>query len=267
MFLLPLLPACGGRSLAPLRRPGRRSRRSCASALQRRAQDADAGLLVGVIHLDVVQRRDGVDQRHAAAGHDAFLDRSAGRAQRVLDAVLLFLQLDLGRRAHADDGHAAGQLGQPLLQLLPVIVAGAAVDLDPDLLDAAHDRLSSPLPPTMVVSSLVETTLSARPRSSMRGALQLAAHLLGDDLATGEDGDVAQHRLAAVAKAGGLDRQHVEHTAQLVQHQRRQRLAVDILGDDDQLALAALHQLLQDRAPGRWQPRSSCRGSGCRALR
>ena len=66
--------------------------------------------------------RNGVDQRHAAAGDDALLDRRAGRAQGVLDAVLLLLQLGLGRGADLDDGHAAGQLGQPLLQLLAVVV-------------------------------------------------------------------------------------------------------------------------------------------------
>jgi ABC-2 type transport system permease protein len=42
--------------------------------------------------------------------------------QRVLDAVLLLLELDLGGRADLDHRHAAGQLGQPLLQLLAVVV-------------------------------------------------------------------------------------------------------------------------------------------------
>ena len=91
--------------------------------------------------LTLVQRGDGVDQRHAAAGDDALLDRRAGRGQRVLDAVLLLLQLGLGRRADLDHRHAAGQLGQPLLQLLAVEVAGRRLDLRADLLDAALDRL------------------------------------------------------------------------------------------------------------------------------
>ena len=37
------------------------------------------------------------------------------------------------------------------------------------------------------------------------GVLELEADLFGDDLAAGEDGDVLQHGLAAVAEAGGLD--------------------------------------------------------------
>ena len=36
----------------------------------------------------------GPQQRHAAAGHDALLDRSAGRVQRIVDAVLPLLHLD-----------------------------------------------------------------------------------------------------------------------------------------------------------------------------
>ncbi len=41
--------------------------------------------------------RERADQRDAAAGDDAFLDRRTGRVQRVFDAGLLFLHLDLGR--------------------------------------------------------------------------------------------------------------------------------------------------------------------------
>ena len=35
--------------------------------------------------------------------------------------------------------------------------------------------------------------------------LELQTHLLGHDLAAGEDGHVLEHRLAALAEAGGLD--------------------------------------------------------------
>ena len=60
--------------------------------------------------------------------------------------------------------------------------------------------------------------------------LELAAHLFGDDLSAGQDGNVLQHGLAPVAKARRLDGDAVEHAAQLVQHQGGQRFAVDVLG-------------------------------------
>ena len=74
-------------------------------------------------------------------GDDAFIDRGAGGAEGVFDACLLLLELDFGRGADLDDGNAAGQLREPLLQLLAVEVARRVVDLGLDLLDAGLDRL------------------------------------------------------------------------------------------------------------------------------
>ena len=107
--------------------------------LQRPAHDVDADLLVVVLRVELRPAPGGVEQRDTAAGHDALLDRGAGRVHGVLDAVLALLHLDLGRAADADDRDAAGQLGQPLLQLLAVIVGGRLLDLRADLRDAALD--------------------------------------------------------------------------------------------------------------------------------
>ena len=51
--------------------------------------------------------------------------------------------------------------------------------------------------------------------------------------ATGDDGDVFQHGLAAIAKTGGFDGRHLEDAAELVDDERSQGFAVDILGDDE----------------------------------
>ena len=73
---------------------------------------------------------------------------------------------DFGAGADRDDGHAAGQLGQPLLKLLAVVFAVGGVDLIADLLDAVLDvgRLAGPL--TIVVESLSTVICLARPRCS-----------------------------------------------------------------------------------------------------
>ena len=94
--------------------------------LQGAAHDLDADLLVMVGTVLVLEHAGGIEQGRAAAGDDAFLDRGLGRMHGVLDPVLAFLDLDLGGAADLDDGHAAGQLGQPLLQLLAVIVGAAS---------------------------------------------------------------------------------------------------------------------------------------------
>src|SRR4029078_12056722 len=65
------------------------------------------------------------------------------------------------------------------------------------------------------------------------------------DLAAREDGDVLQHSLAAVTEARRLDGDGLEGAAQLVDDDGGERLALDILGHDEQRP-AGLDDLLQD---------------------
>src|SRR5665811_699426 len=71
---------------------------------ERAAQDAEAHRLVAH-ELDQVERRDGLEQGHAAARDQALFDRCAGGGERVLDAVLLLLELDLGARTGRQGVH------------------------------------------------------------------------------------------------------------------------------------------------------------------
>src|SRR5581483_1104481 len=60
-------------------------------------------------------------------------------------------------------------------------------------------------------------------------------------------GDVLEHALAAIAEARSLHRDSLEGAAQLVDHDRRERLALDILSHDQQVrrqvTLVELHAL------------------------
>jgi hypothetical protein len=109
-------------------------------AVQRLADDVHAAGLVGIRALQAFERPWSRRAAGAAAGDDAFFHGSAGGVQRVVNAVLALLHLDLGRAADLDDGDAAGQLGETLLQLLAVIVRGRDFDLLTDRIDAALDR-------------------------------------------------------------------------------------------------------------------------------
>ena len=104
--------------------------------LERATDDLDADRDVA-LGLDLVDRRDGADERHAAAGDDALFDCRLGGVHGIFDAGLLLLHLGLGGRADLDDGDAADQLREPLLQLLAIVVGGRLLDLGADLLDPA----------------------------------------------------------------------------------------------------------------------------------
>src|SRR5437016_1343688 len=71
--------------------------------------------------------------------HRTFLEGRPGRGACVPDAVLLPLELPLGGGADLDDGDTPGQLGQALLELLPIPVGVGVLDLPLDLGDAPLD--------------------------------------------------------------------------------------------------------------------------------
>src|SRR5207244_2352145 len=107
--------------------------------LERAADDVDAGLLVVIRALYLVERLLAPQQRYAAARHDALLDRGTGGVQCVLHPGLLLLHFGLGGRAHIDHRDATRQLREPLLQLLFVVIRRGLLDRRADLGDAALD--------------------------------------------------------------------------------------------------------------------------------
>ena len=177
---------------------------------------------------------------------DALLDGSAGRGDRVLDAVLLLLELDLGVGTDLDDADATGELGEALLELLAVPVGVGPLDLGLDLVDPTVDVVGVALTVDDRRRVLGDDDATGLTEVLEADLVELEPDLLGDDLTTGEDGHVLEHRLAAVTEAGGLDGRDVEDALELVDDERREGLAVDVLGDDEQ-RLAGLHDLLEDR--------------------
>ena len=79
-----------------------------------------------------------------------------------------------------------------------------------------------------------------------RDVLELDAEVFGDHLAAGQDRDVLEHRLAAIAEARRLDGRDLQAAAQLVDDERGQSLALDVLGDDHE-RLAGLHDRFEHR--------------------
>src|SRR6266568_2091690 len=218
--------------------PGRR--------LQGLPHNVDADLLVRIGRGQLVERAGGIEQRRATAGNNTLLDCGAGRMHRVVDEILALLHLDLGGAADPDDCNAAGELGQPLLQFLAVVVGGRLLDLLADLGATALDirLLAGAVDDCRVL--LLDAQLLALAEHVERDVLELDAEILADHLATGQDRDILEHRLPTVAETRRLDRTHLEPAAQLVDDERGKRLALDILGDDQQRPRRLYHRF-EDR--------------------
>ena len=141
---------------------------------------------------------------HPTPGDDTFLDCGPSRMKRIFDPRLLLFHLDLGRRAYFDDSDTAGQLGYPLLQLLPVVLRAGLFDL---LTNRGNARLdvfldASPIDNGGVL--LADKDALGFTEIIESNLVELQANFLGDDSATGENSHVLQHRLAAITKTGRL---------------------------------------------------------------
>src|SRR5690349_7160083 len=182
----------------------------------------------------------GTQQGDTAARHDAFFNRRTGRMHRIIHAILALLHLDFGRAADSDHRDTARELGQTLLQLLTVVVRGGFLDLRLDLLNARLDvgLLAGAADDRGVL--LVDHHLLGAPEHLQRDVLELDAEIFRDRLTTGQNRDVLQHGLAAIAEARSLDGGNLEAAAQTVDDEGGERFAFDIFRYNYK-RLAALH--------------------------
>ena len=197
-------------------------------------EDQLGAVLFVAVELEFLDHLVTPQQRDSAAGHDALVDGRTGGGQGVIDQVLAFLHGRLCGSPDVDLGHAAGELGQSLLQLLDVVLALGDLDLLPDLLGPTVDRrlVAGALDHRGVLG--VDDDLADGAQLVNGDVFELDAKVLEDGLPAGQHGDVFHLGLAAVAVAGGLDGGDLEDAAELVDDQCRQRLAIDVLGNDQQ---------------------------------
>ena len=163
---------------------------------------------------------------------------------RIFNASLLFLHLGLGSCTDLDDGDAADQLGEALLELLAIVVGGGLLDLGANLLHASLDLRILTTTVDDGRGVLVDGNALGGAEVFDLDSLELDAEILGDGLAAGENRDVLEHCLAAIAEARRLDGSDIQRATQLVDHQGCERLTVHVLGDDEQ-GLGGAGDLLQ----------------------
>ena len=178
-------------------------------------------------------------QGAAAAGHDSFLDRSAGGVEGVFDAQLAVAQLSFSGGTHLDHGYATGQLGYTLGELLAVVLRIGVVEF-------ALDRGNPITHGSLVVTAGHDRGVVFADGDPAHAAKILEAHLVeGHGLVlahhggAGEDRDVLQHGLAAIAEARSAHGGNLKHAAVLVHHQGGEGLTVDFLRQDHQRLASA----------------------------
>ena len=164
----------------------------------------------------------------------------------IFDAVLLLFELDLGGRADLEHRNTAGKLGQTLLELLAVVVAVGVLDLGLDLLDATVDLglVAGTLDDRRLV--LGHDDLASLTEHVERGASTLrptSSLMTWPPVRMAMSCSIALRRSP---KPGALTATDVERAADLVDHERGQRFAFDIFGDDHE-RLAGLHDLFEHR--------------------
>src|SRR5699024_562487 len=167
-------------------------------------QDANTGVLVVVVALDLCHGRERTQQRNTTAGHDAFFDGGTRGVQRVFDTRLLFLHLDFGGRTNLDQRHTAGELGYAFLQLLAAVIGGGFLDLAANLLDARFDVVVG----TGTIADggvfLRQLHLLGFTEVVQGDVFQRHAEVSGDYRAAGQNRRVFEHGLAPITEARGL---------------------------------------------------------------
>ena len=209
--------------------------------------DLGTGLLVAVeIGNGCLDLLGSVDVCAAAAEDDAFLDCCSGSIESIFHTEFCFLHLCLGCCTDADDCYAACKFGQALLQFLSVEIGLGLFDLFLDLGNALCKCIL--VAEAVNDNSLLFCDLDALCAAELlQGCvLELKTQVGADDSAAGQDRDILEHCFTSVAIAGSLDSNNVESTAELIDDQGGQSLALDILSNDEELG-AHLDDLLENR--------------------
>jgi hypothetical protein len=138
-------------------------------------------------------------------------------------------------------------LARRSLELLTVPVRVGVLDLALDLLDAGFDIALGARAVDDGRVVLGDDDLAGTTEHVEGDVLELEADLLGDDCATGEDGDVLEHGLAPLTEPGSLDGRTKLKVPRILLTTRVASASPSTSSDEDQDRLAGLHDLLENR--------------------
>src|SRR5271169_106881 len=205
--------------------------------------DLDAMPLILVLALEFFDRLGCTQQRYTAPWQNAFVDCRAGRMHGIVYTIFALPDFDLSCAADADYGDAAGKLGESLLQLLEIVVGGGLPNLRLDLTNAGLDSSLRTGPLDNDCIFLLDHHLLGAAERVKGDLIELDAEIIGNGSAAGENCNVFKQCFASVAETGRLDGRNPHSAAQLVDNERGERLALDVLGNDEQRLARAQDRL------------------------
>ena len=185
-----------------------------------------------------------IEERNAAAGHDTFFDGATRGVQGVVDQVLMLFHFDFAAAANFQHGNAADELGEALLNALLLIFRIFGIEHIAQLLASRIDAFLGAFAADNHGFDAAHLDPRGLPQMIEVKVFELVALVLIDQHAAGEYGDIIENGASAIAEQRCLYGDDVQAAAQLVHDQAAQRLALDILGDDQQRP-ARLHNFLQ----------------------
>ena len=185
------------------------------------------------------------DIGHTTTGHDAFFHSSTCSAESIVAAVFFLLLFGFAGSTHFEHAHATGEFAKAFLEFFLVVVARRVSDFALDEFDALSDVLfrTGTIDDGRVV--LRYRNLFGRTEHFEGGLFEFQALFLTDDHTTRENGNVFEHRFAAVAETRSFDSANLELCAETVHHKSSQRFAIHIFGNDEE-GTTALHGRFED---------------------
>ncbi len=151
---------------------------------------------------------------NATTRNNAFFDSSTGCVQCIFNSRLLLFHLNLSCSTNIDDSNTANQFGKSLLQFLTIIVRSGILNLGTDLLDTSGKLL-------FITGAVNKRGVVFIDDNALTGAevidgdiFKFDAEIFGDNLTTGENGDILEHRLATITKTRSFNGSHTEGAAQ-----------------------------------------------------
>ncbi|MNZ95606.1 hypothetical protein D3C78_1147660 [compost metagenome] len=164
--------------------------------------------------------------------NDTFFNRSASCVQGVFDAKFTLFQFSFRCSANFDNGYAASQFSQTLLQFFFIELGSCFFQLSTNLAYASIDVrfVAASVYDCCVFFSYAYLTCVTQLFNG--SALQIKTELLSDHLTTSQGSDILQHSFAAVAKARSFNSNSVECSTQFVHDQHSLCFAFDIFSDN-----------------------------------